>query len=670
LLAETKPEGAVETLLYYLPFAEDAAVEEISSALAALALKKGKLSPVLLKALEDPIPLRRSIAAEILCQVGGPEIQPDVRKLLSDPKPSVRLRAALALAQLQDVEAVVSLISLLGELPEEQTRQAEDYLTKLAEGWEIRGPRGDGNVSRRLRREAWAAWWKATEGSFLLHEFTKRTLSDTDRDNGLALIAKLNNPGSHDQAVDDLSALGNGVIPVLRQAVNSADGKDHDRLQKCLKRIDKGALPPLPLVAARLVGLRRPEGAADVFLAYLPQAEDDAMAEEVRLALVSVAERDGKAEPALVNALKDKLPLRRMIAAEILCRVKDTNAKNAAYQLLEDKDWSVRLRVARAVLANADKKGIPVLINLLTCANKEQANLIHGELCRIAEDKAPSESVGDKETDRRKCQTAWEKWWKENENNIELALAWGRQKPPSGYGLDFAHPITRNLIACWPLNEGVGTVARDLSVSRRNATFGGAANAVTWVSTVAGRAIATKNNAAAGLNAGQSAIYSVAAPTESLSGFAIVIPSPPFVNMSPIFSKRDDAKLNEWGLYVNPALKLNLVWYEKTSVPPRVNLTSKGSLTPNTYNTIGFTFDGTTAKLYLNGVVDTSTTVAPFNYFSAALPFVIAGEPLQGKRGFAGKTLLLMVWKNRILTAQDFRGLHNRPYDCFQRQCR
>src|SRR5262249_28407488 len=152
-------------------------------------------------------------------------------------------------------------------LPEERTRLAEEYLTKLAGEWEISVPRGDDEVARRLRRDAWAAWWKGTEGSILLEEFKKRTLSDADRDKGLALIAKLGDTATHDQALADLLALGDGAIPLLRQAANAPDAKNHERIQKCLKIIDKGAIAPLPSVAARLLGLRRPEGAAEVLLA-------------------------------------------------------------------------------------------------------------------------------------------------------------------------------------------------------------------------------------------------------------------------------------------------------------------------------------------------------------------------------------------------------------------
>ena len=57
-------------------------------------------------ALDDESPLRRATAVDVLCQNGLAEPRDALRKLLADPKPTVRLRAALALAQARDANAV------------------------------------------------------------------------------------------------------------------------------------------------------------------------------------------------------------------------------------------------------------------------------------------------------------------------------------------------------------------------------------------------------------------------------------------------------------------------------------------------------------------------------------------------------------------------------------
>jgi hypothetical protein len=66
------------------------------------------------------------------------------------------------------------------------------------------------------------------------------------------------------------------------------------------------------------VAVRKPRGAAEVLLAYLPEAADDTVAGEVRAALAAVATVDGKPNPALVQALKDNDPLRRTAATAAL----------------------------------------------------------------------------------------------------------------------------------------------------------------------------------------------------------------------------------------------------------------------------------------------------------------------------------------------------------------
>src|SRR5262249_29823188 len=71
--------------------------------------------------------------------------------------------------------------------------------------------------------------------------------------------------------------------------------------------------------AARLLAARRPAGAAEALLGYLPFAEEDA-AGDIEAALAAVGVPDGRPDPALLRALGDPSPARRAAAAEILCR--------------------------------------------------------------------------------------------------------------------------------------------------------------------------------------------------------------------------------------------------------------------------------------------------------------------------------------------------------------
>ena len=149
--AQLRPDGVVDALLEYLPFAEnDKVAAEVQAALVAVAPHDGKPPAALLRALTDPAPVRRAAAAVALCQLGGESQYAAVRPLLKDPKPTVRLRAALALADAHCAEAVPVIIDLLAELPLDQRRQAEDFLTNLAGDWAVTGPTGNDLTSRRL----------------------------------------------------------------------------------------------------------------------------------------------------------------------------------------------------------------------------------------------------------------------------------------------------------------------------------------------------------------------------------------------------------------------------------------------------------------------------------------------------------------------------------------
>src|SRR5262249_52014054 len=158
---------------------------------------------------------------EALCRKDQPEQWPVVRKLLADPKPSVRLRAALALANHQDAASIPVLIDLLTDLSPEQRRQAEDLLQNLAGEWAPNLTLStDDDIARRIRRDAWMAWWRNTDGPALLAEFRKRTLTPEGQVKIETLIHNLGDEvfATREQAVTELVALGTLAVPFLREA--------------------------------------------------------------------------------------------------------------------------------------------------------------------------------------------------------------------------------------------------------------------------------------------------------------------------------------------------------------------------------------------------------------------------------------------------------------------
>ncbi len=436
LIAQRRPRGTAEALLDFVPFAEDeGVVEEIRLALAAVAHPDGKPDPALLKALRDQSPIRRALAIDTLCQNGVTaaiqEMVP-LRKLLQDPKPSVRLRAALALARARDAQAVAALITLLGELPLEQAGQAEEFLLELAAEQAPKTALGENDTSRKKCRDAWAAWWRSSEdGDRLLDELRKRTPTEATRRKCEDLIRQLGDTefSVREKAQSEVKAMGVLILPLLREAANHSDLEIRRRARSCLGEMERDKGLPLSPVTARLIALRKPAGAAETLLAYMPYADDDAIQTEVQLALNAVAFQDGKPLDVVVHALADSLGPRRAAAAEALCLGGDREHLPAIREMLHDREPAVRLKTALALAGIQERDAVPVLIDLLGELPAGRSEPAEEYLRRLALDRPPSDlPSGDDESNRKKRQDAWAAWWKANGERVALVDRY----PPAG----------------------------------------------------------------------------------------------------------------------------------------------------------------------------------------------------------------------------------------------
>ena len=88
----------------------------------------------------------------------------------------------------------------------------------------------------------------------------------------------------------------------------------------CLQQIARSSEPEIVMAAVRVLASRKPPGAAEALLAFLPNAADALLSEEVREALTVVAFRGDDLDPVLPRALEDRDPIKRGAAAEALCR--------------------------------------------------------------------------------------------------------------------------------------------------------------------------------------------------------------------------------------------------------------------------------------------------------------------------------------------------------------
>jgi len=176
-------------------------------------------------------------------------------KLFDDPNPDVRLKAALAQLKADNPAAVPVLIDLLAVLPAGKRAPVEDALRELAGEWAPSGGPGvEDEIARKIYRDAWAAWWKNTDGPALLDMIKKRTLGPEEMEKVKDAIRRLGDKtfANREKAMVELVARGRPVLPFLKQALKNSDLEVSRRAQRCIVRIEEEPAHRLPSAALRL----------------------------------------------------------------------------------------------------------------------------------------------------------------------------------------------------------------------------------------------------------------------------------------------------------------------------------------------------------------------------------------------------------------------------------
>jgi len=264
-----------------------------------------------------------------------------------------------------------------------------------------------------------------SDAESLVSFFKRRTLPVGHQHKVKELIRQLGSQSyrEREQAAAELLTFGPGVAELLRAATTDENLEIARRAEKCLQRITEGDhAREVPAAAARLLAARKPVTAIATLLDFLPFADNDAVADEVRSALAALALPEGKPDKLLQAALSDKTPLRRAAAAEALIRAQAKELLPDIRKLLRDPDPGVQLRVAMTLAHAKERETVPVLIDLLPRLPLVDAWQAEDILFRIGEShQPPSVSLGKDEASRKKCRDAWAAWWKENQQKVDLA---------------------------------------------------------------------------------------------------------------------------------------------------------------------------------------------------------------------------------------------------------
>ncbi len=176
--------------------------------------------------------------------------------------------------------------------------------------------------------------------------------------------------------------------------------------------------------AARLLRQRAPEGAAAALLAYAPDADNDAVENEVVASLAVLGVHDGKVDAAVVAALKDKAPARRAAAGVVVGRSGTAEQRADVQKLLADPDPRVRFRAAQGLLAGRDRSAVPALIALVKDGPPDLAYQADELLSCAVGSRAAHARWGEDAQSRQNCRSAWDAWAKEKENaKVDLSRA-------------------------------------------------------------------------------------------------------------------------------------------------------------------------------------------------------------------------------------------------------
>lgn len=209
----------------------------------------------------------------------------------------------------------------------------------------------------------------------------------------------------------ELEALGPRTAPLLSRALSHPDPEVVLRARELLTRLARPADVRLLASAVRRLGQTRPPDTIAVLLDYLPDAEDNLVAEEVRLAVAAIAGHESTADPTLLAALHDAQPEKRSAAGVALCRRGAEKHRPAIRKLLDDSDTDVRHRTALALLAAGEKEALLTLIDLLPVLAAPAAWMTLDLLYQAAGVEGPAVPLGEHSTARVRCRDVWRAWW-------------------------------------------------------------------------------------------------------------------------------------------------------------------------------------------------------------------------------------------------------------------
>jgi len=270
-----------------------------------------------------------------------------------------------------------------------------------------------------------------TDGEQLLGYLKQRTLSDSDQGKIFDIIARFGSDDFDDRlkATDEVERFGPAAIGPLKKAEQDRDPEVAYRARLALKKVEKVPHSAVAAAAVRAVVKLKPEGAAAILMGFLPLADTDTVSEAIREALVALAVKDGKADPAIVAALEDKSPIRRTAAYIALAeggdpkeriRIKDSYAKLQA-ALRKESDVEAKFTgLWSLTMTTRDRDYVALLIDLIPTLSRGRIWQLEDLLLAMAGTHPKDGRFLKSPESLAKTRDAWQSWWKEKGDKLDL----------------------------------------------------------------------------------------------------------------------------------------------------------------------------------------------------------------------------------------------------------
>jgi hypothetical protein len=270
-----------------------------------------------------------------------------------------------------------------------------------------------------------------TDGAKLIGYLKQRTVSDVDQGKIQGLIKKLGADlfDERIKAGEDLELFGPAAIGLLKSAEKDPDPEVAYQAARVLKRMEKIPHSAVAAAAVRAVVKLKPPEAAGALLGFLPLADSESLADDIRQALVAIAAPSGKPDPALMTALTDRSPVRR--SAAYVALIEGGNPKERiripeAYPQVKEavrKDADPEAKFVglwALTLTTREKEFLPDLIGMIPQMSRGRIWQLEDLLLQLAGEPPEGGRFGKSPESLAKAKDAWAAWWAKKGGMIDL----------------------------------------------------------------------------------------------------------------------------------------------------------------------------------------------------------------------------------------------------------